>query len=974
MKVQRAQLRLIIEDEPAFRRRGDEDDRSEHYDSEFETDCESQKSGCSDAESGLGVIEEEDTGHEKYKNHFGDEATTPQQQLRKYYRMSLLPEGIISWDQMSSCALALREDQAWQKGRGDVRSSVANCGPTMARVASHGGPMNVLAKLGKRMSILPGTEETSRVPSKEETEDLSEKTLLKYGQYCEELNVRLSRCVEGVIKDRTLTSADAVSLAHFGLGDRGVLPVVRLLQLNDTVRTLILSDNGLTDGGLLTLLNNLENQRTLRVLDLARNIKISNRSTTPLLRHLLQMTNLHVLNLEATRMVEAKREVLYLQAYANRCGKCRSSTFMTSSSLAAITREPELSRLRARVEDMARRFQLCRGRVCVCPNGALFQTTGDVWVHQQEFEAACMLHQRWQYEYKHLEAAAKQKRELKDQQRVYEVQDIWIRIVRLYYFQNVKPKGDAAEQILIADALLRTRVDVANELLRLDKLVHMAAAHGVQACYDFIVVIEDRIEELKHRLHEKSKLRQLFRAVTWTIFFVRTTARNIATKIREVCKIDLQDTSKEQLLETAKELQVLWQRGVKAHANSASLLLAKKKFKACMLPLYGNDRQGSIEERRNGSIRNGSKDERSSSKEQRLATLKEAQSGRTNMNLGATPEDQATNLEASLRKQLDRFLAWNNSLVSSVKPAEFVVIAKTLVEMLDKASTGLDVHMDIDLIFDTVEWVSMSEAVVSTVQKEQTKISNIRTGFDQVYAETMYPYDKEPGRRAIIMQAGRLNDIKTALETALALEMKATSGEAPDHGVLRLRHLVLKGLEADLQLQIMVLRNDLVVAGEALGKPPEFFAFEDHETVDGRALNIVMSLYKTISKIHTSSDKSSQMISTLCDCRSRLGYVTKRERKGDARSKESEAVVMFSSKIDEQFVSLNDATDRLNKFRFSPVLSKEVFGLLDPFSFSNLRRLFEILTGDEDVERIRGASSPGVTSKKGRKKTIVSGY
>eukprot|EP00744_Colponema_vietnamica_P017058 GILI01023948.1.p1 GENE.GILI01023948.1~~GILI01023948.1.p1 ORF type:complete len:228 (-),score=24.43 GILI01023948.1:153-836(-) len=93
-----------------------------------------------------------------------------------------------------------------------------------------------------------------------------------YGRYlslCREHKVAPNSAVRTLF-NMTPFAAE-VNFRHNYLGDRGIVPVVEALLLNDQLRTLDISGNGIRDAGIIAVCHRLQKHPSLTVLDLSGN-------------------------------------------------------------------------------------------------------------------------------------------------------------------------------------------------------------------------------------------------------------------------------------------------------------------------------------------------------------------------------------------------------------------------------------------------------------------------------------------------------------------------------------------------------------------------------------------------------------------------------------------------------------------------------------------------------------------------------
>jgi len=756
----------------------------------------------------------------------------------------------------------------------------------------------------------------------DEDQLLRARMLAKYGMYCEELGARPCAAVRKLIGDGTLASNPIVDLAHFGLGDLGTAPVGRLLQMSKNLRCLNLADNLLTDAGLLCLLEDLHSHVNLCSLELQGNSQLSDRSTHPLLRHLIEVPSLVSIGVEKTHMNETMRMVLYLQAYSNRCEIRRKR--------GSLLPEQQPSKLRARVEDIARRFSLCSQGFPRAPAIGLVPEPQheDTWAWREDFEHAVLLQRHWYAQHSRVADALKRRAHARRVERMECTHARWSTFVQCY-LKRVGLRMDRSDaSTIFLGCQLDSKARLPLDILRLQRWVEYVMSRGSECSQDFVQDVQERIKTKTECLNRLIRLTRLFRAVFWLNCLSRSFGREAKTRVLCISSINLYALKKNELEDLADELDQLQDRCVRANVDQDILLLAEKSRETCTAIISRKAGYMSV-------FRQAGR---------KTALMSCMSSDHSSKKLKA----QAVALESRVKDQLKRMDLWEQAGDSSVGVNEIETLTRALASNIKMALTDFRAFVDMERIDEAATRLEIYQTLCNICTRERSNVAMVSESCKDIFNVVRFPHEVKSGLMAVHTAFERIETLRHTMSMGGAI-LKPRKGNGASRrarrssdnstevqeaagrftGGTRLLESTLAEVRAELLPQLETLKKDLDIARTMLNQDPQFFALSDREIQDGRILGVLLPLHKALCNLKEGVTDRTRVLSMVCDCQNRLGISPRRRAMSHRR---------FAGAADEDIVTYEVASERLLGLRVATKTIKDLFDMLQPFSFSNLRR------------------------------------
>lgn len=793
---------------------------------------------------------------------------------RDLRQVSLLPAGVRTWEEAGSSAL-------------DAHRLLERRSYTRESLQSEGDAENT-----------------------QDGQDARCKILAKYRKHCAQLQVRPAPEVLSMLHRGRLTFDPCVNLAHCGLGDAGLVSITRMLPPRGMLRCLNLADNNLSDAGVFVLLQDLEAHFQLCSLNLSNNVKVRMASMGPLLRFLLERESVVTLGIDCTGITTEAQEVLYLQAFANRCEARRRH----------ITLLPETPppSLRKNVEELALKFRLCKGSVVIPPEpGRRPKDADDVWKYMQHFERAALLQKQWERQYTRLEGTLHKRATAQFKQRADEIMERWPYLSLMLMFNMVSlNKEDAAHAIGAKLPPGRSQMD--QETARLGRIINFVQKRGKTRCVAFVLAMKDRQEINSKRIERLVARMKMLRSVRHVIFLVQANSRQTRRLLMEHSVQNFVPWRRKDLDEFAETLERLLYRGRRARVAAETLDYAAKRLKECIDLAETRELSSSLCKRVGKKAANATKI---------MDTVTE------------TKKANAAAMQMSIFKELTNIEALEETLRASAQgpSLEYIQdIEQQLREILAVArSRGLDERMDPAVLAKGRGRLTELEIIRLRCERELNVVSAKMTTAESIFNEVVYPLDAQSGRHKIDGAMNAMESLIKVIEEATPTGMLALEGidrvpeeEEPGEDFSALLVPALQQVRVALLEKLCVVREQLGVALNLLDQDPRSLALDNLEVKEGRPAGLLVPLNRTLMDLREAGESGLNALVVVAECRQRLGL-----------SFTEMDCELFMQPEDERTVSEKVALDRLGRLRVEKKLASDIFALLTPFSFANLRRL-----------------------------------
>eukprot|EP00928_Gymnodinium_smaydae_P006263 TRINITY_DN12197_c0_g2_i1.p1 TRINITY_DN12197_c0_g2~~TRINITY_DN12197_c0_g2_i1.p1 ORF type:complete len:895 (+),score=99.63 TRINITY_DN12197_c0_g2_i1:354-2687(+) len=755
----------------------------------------------------------------------------------------------------------------------------------------------------------------------------------KYRKYCDELAIRRSSAVERLLASGEMARSSFISLAHFGLCDRGILAVCRLLQWNPHLVSINMTDNGLTNVGVEHLLKDLRVHARLSSLELRGNIKVRGNSLRHLLRFLVEQPTVLVLDVEGTGLGDAERGALYLQAYANRMEADRRGDPMPP--------EPSELSFRWRVENLAKRMFLCRNGIVRAPVRG--RPPGppkdmDVAIYNQEHDQIAMMQRKWRLEYEQNNLSQVTKVKVNARRLSKTATDSWCYLYQFLLWHQVQ-LDDLDARLVLAQRGFRPRgrVEVLARSSRLQRVITLVERYGIERSRQFQAELHAQMEADTHRLSELDRRMRVMKAVFPIVLLYRNRFRKLRSSINEVCQQGNFELYNSEQLQTLISKLDLWrlelaQKGVDAKTvkladdqlEKLRAMLERKKKLVTRFRKAG--RRLILMEQVSEAVAISHRDKIS-----HMVTTMCQEVEKLDNWVFMLEKRRATSSRSSVRSSIRRSIASEGAADSPgyvVGPREIEANANFLRTSIGEAHriNTLD-RRRAEPAFSP-ELIQAAEDRLAQLDAICERISTVR----QVISDAMKLSTDVMGMRF----PHQINQATVMIDRAIALVDDLQGARYLEQAAMDTRAGLPKAvitevmgqLRSEVNTEVASLRAELQVASLLLAQTPEDLALDSFDLRRGVSIGALIPLQKVELTLRHDPAEGSRLLEVVLECRHRLGIFAA-----------DTSMSLFSEPHHENPVSEEELSAELSKLRIQPRTAHELFSFMIPFSLANWRRL-----------------------------------
>eukprot|EP00746_Dinoflagellata_sp_MGD_P111799 gnl/MRDRNA2_/MRDRNA2_48591_c0_seq1.p1 gnl/MRDRNA2_/MRDRNA2_48591_c0~~gnl/MRDRNA2_/MRDRNA2_48591_c0_seq1.p1 ORF type:complete len:1025 (-),score=188.35 gnl/MRDRNA2_/MRDRNA2_48591_c0_seq1:43-3117(-) len=805
--------------------------------------------------------------------------------------------------------------------------------------------------------------------------------LKMYFKCCNQLKLRPNSGVVRSIdqgagdKHSCFCACKHLKLDHHGLGDEGLLAVMRIIGVCPKIERLDLKGNDLTDAGLEILIEGIINSLgNLCFVELGQNPKMSARSKRLLLILLLRRARITYLGLEGTGLTDMERDILYLQMLWNQrqlqneeARRSRKSGRNTQNfgMRRSLILNSRLSPAFVQVEQIAERFGLLEHPT---PDGITIEPAypegpksldENVWDTCRQFDAAVALHRRWVLECSlarkemnvRLKEAEEQKKAREKRARSKNICLKWEVLVRIFTEKAFHLYENEYELMLILNRdLPKSKGDMEIEIRKLQHLIHEAktstevrATPGNFLPEDIIASAEERMFKVKAALHALDRRLKLMKSAANMAKFTAMGRAQIEQNLTAMLQIDIRTLDRDELYRIADELQDHLNRGEAAGLDAAVLAEAEKMMEECIARAIAKQRV----------ISNWSK------ARARISLL-----GKSIGSFHISTEEKIQKMEQEFQQMHEEGTTWFENMDFD----RLGTFRTQLETMIEKSTEQFGDSIDEDLIDKSEELalqigryvesvlaeeeamfalLSQARQLQKTIQftsSERVQFENIKK-FEQTIAaieELLEDYDIEYG-------LGNLEDV-------VELDKDSPAGRSE------------RGIDPVKMLQT---RETMLQCISAIRRGPIYFGVSRQDMQNGVSVASLLPLQALLSKFERecedgslASDESVQLLADFARRIIRFGYPSVGKAFDSMKLKPRQ---------EEQPIPLNEFQNRLALLGVKDEeTTVKLFQMFEPFCIANFRHLLgskviadaqaALLNETSSGTRTAGKTSPGAVS------------